>query len=93
VPEDQSTPHKFRPAGSINGPTPTGPTASGGRNAKHPPVVRAPNGTVQDKTQEFRVVLQDDDDPSKITVPDLIVIGDGTATHASLYGADDSSRS
>lgn len=42
---------------------------------QNPPVVRAPNGTVQD-TQEFWTSGKTMYDPAKITVPTLIVIGE-----------------
>jgi pimeloyl-ACP methyl ester carboxylesterase len=42
---------------------------------QNPPVVRAPNGTVQD-TQEFWTAGKAMYDPAKITVPTLIAIGD-----------------
>ena len=44
-----------------------------------PPVVRAPNGTVADTT-EYWSSGKTMYDPSKITVPTLIAIGDGTVT-------------
>ncbi len=42
---------------------------------QNPPVVRAPNGTVQD-TQEYWSSGKTMYDPARITVPDLIVIGE-----------------
>ena len=42
---------------------------------QNPPVVRAPNGTVQD-TQEFWVAGKTMYDPAKITMPALIAIGE-----------------
>jgi pimeloyl-ACP methyl ester carboxylesterase len=53
----------------------TRPKAMAEPAQNNPPVVRAPNGTVQD-TQDYWSSGKTMYDPGKITVPDLIVIGE-----------------
>ena len=55
---------------------------------QNPPVVRAPNGTVQD-TPEFWTSGKTMYDPAKITVPTLIAIGEWDADTPPYYGAGD----
>ena len=54
---------------------------------KNPPVLRAPNGVVQDGA-EFFGAGKAYYDPAKITVPTLLVLGRMGPRHASLHGAD-----
>ena len=52
-----------------------------------PPVVRAPNGVVQDGL-EYWSAGKPYYDPAKITVPTLLVMAEWDARHAALHGAD-----
>ena len=55
---------------------------------QNPPVVRAPNGTVQD-TAEFWTSGKTMYDPAKITAPTLIAIGEWDRDTPPIYGAGD----